>query len=66
MNLGEHTKAAIRNGGQLMLKQTMREKYIFHAHVTFSDGSGSIGNISTTEEGALENLELKLKFESEN
>ena len=61
IEIGEQTKVAIRNGGQLMLKQAMKGKWIFNAQITFKNGEGIVGNISTSEEGALENLEGMLK-----
>ena len=62
--IGEHTKAAIRSGGQLMLKQAMRGKFIFHAQITFASGEGFVGNIAMSEEGALNNLEALLKIKA--
>lgn len=55
IELGENTKSAIRDGhGQLLLKQ--EGKWVFNATVTFPNNHRTVG-ISTTEEGALENLE---------
>ena len=61
--IGEHIKAAIRDGGQLMVKQAMRDKWIFNAQVMFANGTGTVGNISTSEEGALKNLENALRLQ---
>jgi len=67
MNLQDtHISAAIRNGGQLMVKQAIHGKWIFHARITMQDGATTVGDISTTEDGAMENLEEKLKKESQN
>ena len=64
IEIGELTKTAIREGGQLLLKQAMRGKWIFNAQITYPNGEGVVGNISTSEEGALENLEGMLKNQS--
>ena len=66
IEIGEQTKAAILEGGQLMLKQAMRGKWIFNAQITYPNGEGVVGNISTSEEGALENLEGALKHQAPN
>ena len=61
MNLQDtHISAAIRRGGQLLLKQALRGKWIFHAQITFSNGEGTTGQIAMSENGALENLEKAL------
>ena len=62
--VGDHIKAAIRSGGQLMVKQAMKGKWIFNAQIMFVNGEGTVGNISTSEEGALQNLEGVLKLQT--
>ena len=57
MKLGQAIDESIKNGGQLMVKQAMNGKWIFHATMTFPNGDGQIGKISTTTDGAIENLE---------
>jgi hypothetical protein len=65
MNLRDtHISAAIWNGGQLLLKQAMPGKSIFHAQVTFPNGDGAIGKIALSEDGALQNLEDALALEA--
>ena len=64
MKLGEHTDAAIKNGGQLLVKQAMPGKWIFNAQITFANGKGYLGNISTTTVGALENLESTIMIKT--
>jgi len=58
---GEHTKAAIRNGGELTLGQMMKGKWIFKARITFENGKEIRGNIAMSEEDALEKLEEAIK-----
>jgi len=63
IELGDQTKAAIRSGAQLLLKQVFSGKYIFNARIMYPDGSELVGNISTSEEGALANLEGSLQHQ---
>ena len=67
MNLhGSRISECIREEGRLVVKQVMPGKWIFNARIVFPGGQKIVGNISTTEDGALENLEGALKHEPRN
>jgi hypothetical protein len=58
--LSQRIDAAVRGGGQLLVSQPIRGKWIFRAQVTYPNGDGTMGGMSTTPNGALENLEMVL------
>ena len=60
----KHIERAINDGAQMIVKQRMRGKSIFHATLTWPDGEGYSGGIATTIEGAIDNLDTRAEAEA--